>query len=587
MTIGSASAEPWKFGVMSDTQWTCKDDPAGTNPYAVAKSIIDQINPQFIKAGVKFVIQVGDLTENGNDLDIAERAAAAQPLIDAGIGFFPMRGNHETYANPANNFGIPQFQASFPQTQSGEFTKTNGHTDKRGRNFSSPTEVSTDLAGMSYSFDYGQHNDSARFVILDNWVTPNKSVPHANGYNYGYSIGEQQDWITSRLKKADRGTEHAFVFSHQPLMAENHQDSPFTGYTYDNPDMQNAFFASLANNDVKYYISGHDHIHQRSIIQSPGCIGAGTPATCSAVEEIIGASNSSKFYTPKSLTDSKWIDPVTGVNQKGRETSVSQERYTVGYYIYTVDGPCVTVDYYSDDRGNWDSDSCYPIGTNGATPQACKSDGSQAGSHITPIFNFVKKETWGYCLNGQEFLVPQGATYTTVQDSFEGTTAQILDGTNTSTAEDYNNRPFTKTVNTGWIDVDRWREKYPPHNWHPHLDLASNVFRLSGMADLGSQQTDTYALSLTYDRKWSYKRDGKETFVLVTRDETGRWVNAVDMNFDDGTGNFVTGPYNSSYGLGTYGFDPRTRTAWAVINHGGDFAVAEFGHLPPFGSLEH
>ena len=42
------------------------------------------------------MIQVGDLTENGNDADIAARAAAAQPLIDAGIGFFPMRGNHET-----------------------------------------------------------------------------------------------------------------------------------------------------------------------------------------------------------------------------------------------------------------------------------------------------------------------------------------------------------------------------------------------------------------------------------------------------------------------------------------------------------
>ena len=131
VAVGSASAEPWKFGVMGDTQWTCDTDPTGANPNNVSKSIIDQINPQFIKAGVKFVIQVGDLTENGNDADIAERAAAAQPLIDAGIGFFPMRGNHETYAGPANNFGIPQFQSSFPQTQSGRFTKSTGRHYKR------------------------------------------------------------------------------------------------------------------------------------------------------------------------------------------------------------------------------------------------------------------------------------------------------------------------------------------------------------------------------------------------------------------------------------------------------------------------
>jgi len=240
-------------------QWTTTDK-AGTNPNEVAKSIIDQINPQFIKAGVKFVIQVGDLTENGNDADIAERAAAAQPLIDAGIGFFPMRGNHETYASsPTNDYGIPQFRWSFPQTQTGEFTKTNGRTYRRGRNFSSPT-LSTDLTGMSYSFDYGDRGNNARFVILDDWATPSKTVVAA-GYPYGYSIGDQQPWISSRLDKHSRGTVHAFVFSHQNLIGENHQDSLFNGYTNANPDMQNAFFASLQNNGVKYYQSGHDHIH--------------------------------------------------------------------------------------------------------------------------------------------------------------------------------------------------------------------------------------------------------------------------------------------------------------------------------------
>ena len=81
---------------MADTQWTTAD-PAGQNPTTVAVSIIDQLNPQFIQAGVKFVIQVGDLADTGNDADETVRAQAAQPLYDAGIGFFPMRGNHETY----------------------------------------------------------------------------------------------------------------------------------------------------------------------------------------------------------------------------------------------------------------------------------------------------------------------------------------------------------------------------------------------------------------------------------------------------------------------------------------------------------
>ena len=56
---------------------------------------------------------------------------------------------------------------------------------------------------------------------------------------------------------------------------------------------------------------------------------------------------------------------------------------------------------------------------------------------------------------------------------------------------------------------------------------------------------------------------------------TGNWVNAVDFNIG-GTKQFVLGPWNASYGLGTYGVDQKTKTAWAVINYQGDFAVAPF-----------
>ena len=529
--VATVSAETWKFGVMGDTQWTLATDPAGTNPNNVSASIIQQINRQFINHGVKFVLQVGDLTDNGNDADIAVRAAAAQPLIDAGIGFFPMRGNHETYGTN-NGFAIQAFQTNFPQTQGGVFTQTSSKMFRMGQHFSSPTNVSSDLAGMSYSFDY----DKARFVIIDPWATPSKLDNNADGYAYGYTIADQQNWISSRLDLKKSGAKHAFVFSHQPIMAENHQDSPFSGYTNANPDMQNAFFASLDNNNVEYYISGHDHIHQRSIIKSPDGV--------SQVQELICASNSSKFYTPKPLNDAKWY------GQKTRETSVSQERYTVGFYIFTVDDSCVTVDYYSDNHGNWGSDAKYP-------------EGVSPYSNITPIFNFVKKETWGNCQNGREFLVQQGKPYTAVIDTFGSSTAKILDGYNNSIAQDYTNRPFTKTVNTGWhAKSDSSRD---------HLDadayLASHILTLSGMADLGSQESDTFVLSM------SYKGKSKEAMELVTRDNAGNWVNAADMNFG-GVKQFVSGGYVPGSGLGTYGFDPSTQIVWAVINYNGDFAAA-------------
>ncbi len=535
---GRPATKAWSFGVMSDTQWTTTD-PAGANPNTVPVSIIKQVDAQFIAKRVKFVIQVGDLTDTGTDLNIQARAAAAQDLLNAGIGFFPERGNHETYGTN-NGFGIPAFQAAFPQTQ--------GLSNKFGAtNFSSPMSVSPDLKGMSYSFDYGTPGNDARFVMLDTWATPSKDVS-AVGYDYGYSIADQQSWISSRLNESTRGTTQAFVFSHQPLIAENHQDSPFVGYTNANTAMQNAFLASLQNNDVKYYISGHDHISQRSIIASPD--------GQSSVQEIIGASDSSKFYTPKSIADPNWF------GQKARETSVSQDMGRVGFYIYTVDGPRVTVDYYADDQGGWQSDASYPSGPSGA------------GSHVTPEFHFVKRATWGYSLNGKQFVVGGGSTngannspsYDVVKDSFQGTSAKILSGTYSNTATDYTGRVLAQTVNTGWT----------PESASDNLH--SNILTLWGMTSGGltgnaaSSQTDAFALSMSADDQ-GHGNNGLG--ILVAKNANGDWVNAVDLNTGTQTKRFVLGPELPSDVLGTYGIDPTTRTAWAVIDYNGSYAVSD------------
>jgi len=523
------SSTAWSFGVMGDTQWTLTTDPAGNNPNGVSASIINQINKEFINKGVKFVIQVGDLTENGNDLDIATRAHAAQALSDAGIGFFPMRGNHETCAKPANGYAIAAFKTNFPQTQC--LSKTFGAI-----NCSSPSSVSNDLTGMSYSFDYGAAGSTARFVIIDNWATPSKRVDAA-GYAYGYSIADQQPWISSRLDKNIRKTKHIFVLSHQSLISENHQDSLFSGYTNANPDMQNAYFASLQKNNVKYQISGHDHIHQRSIVVSPDGV--------SKIQELISASASSKFYTPKDSSDAKWY------GQKSRETSVSQELYGVGYYIFTISGPRVTIDYYSDDHGGWLSDENYPAGTgNGLT------------NKVTPVFNFIKKETWGYSLNGKEFLIggSNSASYSVVQDKFGKTEAKILSGEYRNSAKDHNSRILTKTVNTGW----RARA----------TGTLSDILTLWGMKSVASIPSDTYTLSISYEPKNVNTSQAKKGFIgLAAPDNNGKWINAVAKN-SGGTPHFVFGPWQSSYGLGAYGIDTRSKTVWAVINYDGDFAIA-------------
>jgi hypothetical protein len=514
----------WKFGMMSDTQWTTAD-PAGQNPTTVSVSIINQLNPQFINAGVKFVIQVGDLADTGNDADEIVRAQAAQPLYDAGIGFFPMRGNHETYGT-ANSFAIPVFQTSYPQTRG--LSNTFGAS-----NFSSPTSLSTELDGMTYSFDY----NNARFVILDTWATPSIDISAA-GYTYGYSVAQQQPWINSRLDKTTRGTDHAFVMSHQPLMAESHQDTMFQGYTNANPDMQNAFYASLQSNNVKYFLAGHDHMNQHSIMASPDGL--------SNVHELIGSSDSSKFYTPSAVTGANWF------GQKVRETPVAQELYTVGYYIFTVDGANVTVDFYSDTHGNWKSDASYPMGAGNASYPI----------NVTPNFTFAKKQTWGYSQNGAEFLVAEGASYPTTPFTFSGTTAQFLAGSNTSTAMDYISRKLTHAVDIGWDAAS--------------CATASAILSLWGTTDIGSSSGDTIALSMSFDRNSvSDATLVSGNFGLAAVDSAGNLTGAVAQNVG-GTPNFVFGPWNASYTLGTYGVDPDSNTVWAVVNHAGRFAAGRF-----------
>ena len=464
---------------------------------------------------------------HGTNLALDTRGTYVQALYNAGIGFFPLRGNHESSQTAAI-----EFQRIFPQTQSGlnNATPSNafvttpddanthpvaktGSTFTIGSNFSSP---SANLKGLSYSFNYR----NVTFMLLDQF-TPTDGAANA--------IDNQQGWISAQLSAKPAGN-HAFVFAHKNLIGQNHVDTLFGSDPSKDPTGQNAFIGSLYNNGVRYYISGHDHTHQRSIIVSPD--------GRSKVQQIISASDSSKFYIPAiPPNDAKYNNPT-------RETSIVQERNTIGYYIYTVDDQCITVDYYSA--------KAYPTLITG-----------EYLISTTPTLNFIKQETFGYCLNGNEFLVPQGQSYTKIEDTVFDTTARILSGINGSMATDGSGRPLTNAVNTGWSPK--------------RMDVVSDILRLWGMANsLGSAETDVFTLSMSYDpNRVSSASLQSGSFGLATKGDNGIWINAVDMHFG-GTKRFVLGAWNPSYKLGTYGIDPSTHTTWAVINYNSDFAVAGF-----------
>jgi hypothetical protein len=198
-----------------------------------------------------------------------------------------------------------------------------------------------------------------------------------------------------------------------------------------------------------------------------------------------------------------------------------------------------------------------------------------------PALTFTKRETFGYGLNGKAFLVSGAESYDKVKDSYMGTTAAILRGSNRSARTLFDGRVATKTVNAGWTskkdEAARTKRSCTRNSTGRNApEIAGNVLTLRGMAAaLGSDATDVYTLSMRYDMNGSAAFvSGGKGLCIATKDENGSRVNAVDLN-TGGTKKRVSGPWRAGFGLGTYGMDPKTHTAWTVINRNGEFVVAE------------
>ena len=357
-------SKPWSFGIISDTQWTVAQD--GYNPNTVAAWIIKKIDEQFIKAGVDLVIAVGDTVNEGETENIYTRALYAQDLYNAGIGFYPLRGNHEVTEATIYPDSAAAMQYAFPQIGTGVNNHTpndittdlidagiltnNPPADKKGHpfvvgtSFSEPRTVNHNEYSRSYAFRY----KNATFMLLDQF---DASCSYTNS-----TIPEQMDWIEKTLSKRPDGTQ-AFVFVHKNILGQNHKDNMFGGniipangaagqdpgdgdgmiislLTQAEKDAlsakiaaENEFIATMQANHVPLVISGHDHNHYYSTVTSTDGL--------SMVGQLITQSDSSKFYTPHAPYSSN-DDPH------------EQDLYRVGYYIVTVDGSDVTIKYYAD-----------------------------------------------------------------------------------------------------------------------------------------------------------------------------------------------------------------------------------------------
>lgn len=503
----TASSRAWSFGIISDTQWSPPEGHAGLG---VATEIIDNMNAQFLRHGVRFVVAVGDVTDRGSkvpeELDI--RAAHTAALREAGIGFFPLRGNHEGSLIASRRW--PHAFPGLPGTEG--FAPADGIVSE-----GSPTLPG--LAGHSYAFA----NEDASFVLLDQFI-----VDDGSELGTAHPIARQQPWITERLEGASRDGRHAFVFAHKNLLGQNHKDNLFGDHDDDPADpgdgspearaAATAFVGAMDANGSRYFFCGHDHIYHRALVRAP-------EAPSHAVQQVITGSNSYKFYTP---------EPPYSPN----ELPIAQQRRALGYTVVTVDGPLVQVDYYA---------------------VVVPGDGPLTG--WTPERTWPLMDRFGYGRNGLALTLREGDSLTGIRDRFAGTTARILEGACEPAQIIHeeaatNDRRCAYQVTTGWSPRP--------------AGALSDSLRLWGLrVGLSSPRTSQYALAVSTTGAFG-RSDGRPT--LLTRDESGSLVPAVALN-TGGTPRCVAGRHRGGYPLGTYGFDEDRGEAWAVVNHDGEFVV--------------
>jgi hypothetical protein len=431
--LSTPSALAWKFAVMGDSQWD-QYDPTGNNVNTVAVNAIKACNQAFISAGVSFVVQVGDQfdLEGEDNAGLRTRLEANSDLNLAGIPYYALRGNHDGGLGTQAFFNEYFIPAS---------------TDAR--------PVSICAADTS---SYAVTVNNVKIVLLDFTSASGDSA----------MLDQTTSWMDEQLSLDDH--QHAFVFQHRNLVGQAHKNNMFGESDDENPDQQNQFYATLAKNGVRYDISGHDHMHYRSIVTSPDGL--------SRVHQLICCATSSRYYTPSA--------PFSA-----RDEPISNETGRIGYYIFDIDGPRVTVDFYE----------TIPL-ENGDVAE-------------NPTWTLA--ESFGYSLNGKEFLVSAGSDFAGVADSYK-TTGMSLSGTNGDVATTFDGRPVVKDINTGWTDRTG--------------ALLSEILTLWGLRDIGQSSMATAFATLTM----SYDASGLVNDPHIAwKNDDGTWLALGSVVNPDGT----------------------------------------------------
>jgi hypothetical protein len=279
--VMSPAAAPWKFIITGDS----RGDGSGING-----PILTELAAQIVSQGPEFVLFPGDLVNGGIsqaalEAELLEWRNTMQPVYDAGIFVYPVRGNHD--------LGSPVGTTAWNNVFSG--------------NYALPADGPAGEKNLTFSVMH----ENVLALGLDQYIA-------------GHEHRVNQAWVDAQL--AFNTAPHVFAFGHEPAFKAQHADC-----LDDYPADRNTFWAALGGAGGRSYFCGHDHFYDHARIND----GDADPDD-DLHQFIVGTAGAP-------LRD--WAPPYDGDNG----TMTPQQQYHVkqyGYLVVEIDGPDVTMTWW-------------------------------------------------------------------------------------------------------------------------------------------------------------------------------------------------------------------------------------------------
>lgn len=276
--LGGCAGPGWRFIVTGDS----RNGDNGVNTV-----ILGELADEIVDRQVDFVLISGDLVTGYNDQAALESQLATwvrvmQPVYDAGIEVYPVRGNHDV--------GEPEGVAAWNNTFRGAYElPDNGPVTEKN---------------LTYSFAH----KNVLVIGMDQYIR----LRQVN-----------QAWLDSQL--AANTQPHIFVFGHEPAFKTQH-----TACLDDWPAERDKFWASIEKAGGRTYFCGHDHLYNHARVDDDG-----EPSN-DIHQYIVGTAGAPLR---------KWVGKYDGVNNNYTVENIYNAS-EFGYCLVEVNGLDVTITWF-------------------------------------------------------------------------------------------------------------------------------------------------------------------------------------------------------------------------------------------------